>query len=249
MMNLIPMRFQEHEVHVVFDTHGNPWWLAHFACEVLGLGNVGMAIGRLDADEKKIINVDESRPGRKNTWHVNEAGLYHLILTSRKPEARAFRRWLTHEVLPELCKTGHYQLTQETFLANMERPTQVQQSKDIGALQSRFGGRGDCIRWYRKSLHGITGAYPKEWREMGRVNHLPGWVCRRGREVVCRLQPAGACATSLADDPVVHGIYETDAIEIGQESTALFQRILVAGATLAELLASPLEGAGDEFVG
>ncbi len=247
MMQVQTMRFQDHDVQWIRDTRGELWWPAASVCEALGLGNVGQALTRLDADEKKIINLDVLRPGPKGVWSVNESGLYHLILTSRKPEAKAFRRWLTHEVLPELRKTGRYQLTPDRFIANTERPTQLQNARDVGAVLSSFGGRGYCIAWYRKSAHEITGHFPKEWRLIGRTEGLPYKVSRRGREVVRTLQPAGACATSLADELVVRGVAETEAIAIGLQSTPLFQRIIDAGVTPAELHSSPLDGLGEHL--
>ena len=246
-LNLHPMQFKDQEVEVIIDTHGEPWWPAARVCELLGLGNIARTLARLDADEKKQIRLDASRPGPRAVWCINQYGIHHLLMTSRKPEARAFRRWVTHEVLPALHQFGRYEIPPDRFLANTERPTQVQNARAVGAIQSAFGGRGGCIRWYRRSLKQITGDFPKVWRERGREEQLPYQVCRRGREVVRHLQPAGACATSLADELVVRGVEESEAIDIGLQSTALFQRIIDAGVTPAELHSSPLDGLGEEL--
>lgn len=247
MINITSMRFQDHDVQMIRDPQGQCWWPAHILCDVLGIANVTAALSRLDQDEKRLITIDTVFRGPQKIWCINESGLYHLTLTSRKPQAKAFKRWVTHEVLPQLRRTGQYKITAERFLANTERPTQVQNSRDVGAVQSAFGGRGGCIRWYRNSLHQITGAYPKEWRERGRLAALPYHVRRRGREVTRRLAPAGACATSLADELVVRGVEESEAIAIGCDSTMLFQRILDAGVTPAELHSSPLDGLADDL--
>lgn len=88
---------------------GQPWFVAKDVCDILDLGNVSHAVSRLDDDEKGIISND-TPGGRQDMLHVSEAGLYALILSSKKPEARNFRRWVTHEVLPEIRKTGFYSL-------------------------------------------------------------------------------------------------------------------------------------------
>ena len=242
LLNVMTMQFQQHEVQVIIDTHGNRWWPASIPCELLGIENVAQAVGRLDDDEKRIISID-TLGGRQKTWCINEAGLYHLSLTSRKPEAKAFRRWLTHEVIPEIRRTGGYRgVPPDRFIPNTQRPTQVQNAKDVGALQSHFGGRSDCKRWFHLSLKEITGQSPKEWIAEGKRHQLRGEARRRGREVVRLLHPAGACAASLADELVVRGIEESEAIAIGQQSTELFQRMLNAGVVPAELHSSPLDG-------
>lgn len=77
-------------------------------CEVLGIGNVSDAIARLDDDEFDTIEVTDSIGRKQKTYVVNESGLYSLIMTSRKPEAKAFKKWVTSEVLPSIRKTGGY---------------------------------------------------------------------------------------------------------------------------------------------
>ena len=81
-----------------------PWFVAADVCKALDHTNVTMALDRLDDDERAKFNL--GRQGETNV--VNEPGLYTLILGSRKPEAKAFKRWITHEVLPALRKHGVY---------------------------------------------------------------------------------------------------------------------------------------------
>ena len=94
-----------------------PWFAAKDVCELLGLDNSRQAVSRLDDDEKGVINSD-TLGGKQELTFVNESGMYALIFQSRKPQARAFRRWVTGEVLPSLRKYGYYvapgaQLTDE----------------------------------------------------------------------------------------------------------------------------------------
>ena len=87
-----------------------PWFVAVDVCRALEIGNSSQAISRLDADEKMItlISNEGNKRGNPNMTVVNEPGLYTLILSSRKPEAKAFKRWITHDVIPTIRKTGCY---------------------------------------------------------------------------------------------------------------------------------------------
>lgn len=96
---------------------GEPWFVAVDVCMALGIGNVSMAISRLDDDEKNTVSLTEGIPGNPNKTIVNEPGLYALVLSSRKPEAKAFKRWITHEVIPSIRKHGVYIAGQEAMTA------------------------------------------------------------------------------------------------------------------------------------
>lgn len=86
------------------DENGEPWFVAKDVCDILEISNPSDALKRLDDDERSRFNL--GRQGETNI--VNEAGLYVLVLGSRKPEAHEFKRWVTHEVLPQIRKTGGY---------------------------------------------------------------------------------------------------------------------------------------------
>ncbi len=87
--------------------NGEPWFVAADVCKALEIGNSRMATDRLDTDEKGVISTD-TLGGKQNVTIVNEPGLYALVLGSRKPEAKAFKRWITHEVIPSIRKHGMY---------------------------------------------------------------------------------------------------------------------------------------------
>lgn len=95
-------------VRAIVDDAGDPWFVAADVCAALELGNVSAAISRLDDDEKGVISID-TLGGTQQVATVNESGLFSLILGSRKPEAKPFKRWVTAEVLPSIRKTGGYQ--------------------------------------------------------------------------------------------------------------------------------------------
>jgi prophage antirepressor-like protein len=101
---VFPMTNQETRI---VDLDGNPWFIRNDACVILGHANPAQVASRLDDDEKGVLTMD-TPGGRQEMAIVSEAGLYQLIMTSRKSEAKAFRRWVTHEVLPQIRKTGAY---------------------------------------------------------------------------------------------------------------------------------------------
>lgn len=100
--------FNSAPVRTLTDETGEPWFVAKDVCDVLELSNVSQALTRLDDDEKSYIILNDGTPGTPNKAIVSEAGLYALILASRKPKVREFKRWITHEVLPSIRKHGIY---------------------------------------------------------------------------------------------------------------------------------------------
>ena len=92
---------------------GEPWFVAADVCRALGIGNSSDAVKRLDDDEHALVSIEGLSRGNDKANIINEPGLYGLVLASRKPEAKAFKRWITHEVIPEIRKTGGYIAGQE----------------------------------------------------------------------------------------------------------------------------------------
>ena len=92
----------------VKEIDGEPWFVVKDVCGALGLENTTKAMSRLDRDEFTSSKVTDSSGREQESYLVNEPGLYSLVLSSRKPEAKAFKRWVTHEVLPTIHKTGGY---------------------------------------------------------------------------------------------------------------------------------------------
>ena len=108
MKNL--MKVFEHEkfgsVRTVYQNN-EPWFVAKDVCECLSISKYRNAISRLDEDEREPFEVD-TLGGKQEMTAINEYGLYSLVLSSRKPEAKEFKRWITHEVIPAIRKTGMY---------------------------------------------------------------------------------------------------------------------------------------------
>lgn len=97
--------------------NGEPWFVAVDVCSVLDLSNPTIAVSRLDEDERAKFNLGH----QGDATIVNEPGLYTLVLGSRKPEAKAFKRWITHEVIPAIRKHGVY-ITDEKLKLFAEHP-------------------------------------------------------------------------------------------------------------------------------
>lgn len=87
---------------------GEPWFIANDVCAVLDIANVGNALARLDVDDRSSIRLTDGTSGNPNRAIISEPGLYDLVIRSDKPEAKAFKRWITHDVLPAIRKTGSY---------------------------------------------------------------------------------------------------------------------------------------------
>jgi hypothetical protein len=106
MANLSVFDFNGNQVRIVMRGK-HPWFVAKDLCDVLDISNIRQNITKLDPDEKDVCSVD-TPGGNQDTTIVSESGMYAIVLTSRKPEAQAFRKWLTSEVLPEIRETGSY---------------------------------------------------------------------------------------------------------------------------------------------
>lgn len=114
--------------------NGEPWFVAADVCRILELSNPSVAIERLDEDERAKFNLGRQGEG----YAVNEPGLYSLVLGSRKPEAKAFKRWITHEVIPAIRKHGVY-ATPETVEKMLDDPDSM--IKILQALKSERQAR------------------------------------------------------------------------------------------------------------
>lgn len=91
---------------------GELWWVLKDVCGVLGISNHSNVMARLDDDEKALRLLEDPNGKAQQTSIINEPGLYNVILRSDKPEAKDFKRWVTHEVLPSIRRTGSYALPQ-----------------------------------------------------------------------------------------------------------------------------------------
>jgi len=175
MENLRVFSYQGSNVRTV-TINGQPWFVAKNVCDILELANVGQALSRLDDDERNTITLNDGTPGNPNVAIVNEPGLYSLILSSRKPEARNFKRWVTHEVLPQIRQTGAY-LPQSPTEALLQAVTILhQQEQRLTQLEAN-----------QEHIRETIAYQPDDWRrDMNRLfNRI---VERHGKEKFAALR-------------------------------------------------------------
>lgn len=116
MNNLIAFNNPDFGEVRTLNIDNEPWFVAADVCKALSIANSRDAVARLDDDEKGVALTD-TLGGVQNLTTVNEPGLYTLVLGSRKPEAKAFKRWITHDVIPSIRKNGGYIAGQEDMTA------------------------------------------------------------------------------------------------------------------------------------
>lgn len=112
------------KIRVVKGENGNPWFVAKDVCEALGLDNVSQAVSSLEDDEKAYVEaniINNDVQGGRHPLILSEPGLYSLVIRSTKQEAKMFKRWITHDVLPSIRKHGFYG-TPQTIEAMIEDP-------------------------------------------------------------------------------------------------------------------------------
>lgn len=143
MIDIVTFDFRDNHVRTA-GTSEAPLFCAADVCAALGIENASQACGKLDQDETELVYVGHSS-GRKHAVFVTESGLYSLILTSRKPESREFKRWVTSEVLPALRKTGQYSVkpmsqaeliaASANLLVSIER-SQAEHERRLAAIEA-----------------------------------------------------------------------------------------------------------------
>lgn len=193
--------FDGSEVRVVVGEDGEPWFVAADVCRALGHTNPSVAVSRLDEADRNTLNTGQAGPGNPNVNVISEAALYELIMTSRVEGARRFKRWVTHEVLPSIRKTGGY--GQQDALAALADPATLRLLLDgyaerVIALQAdvdaarpkvefydRIVDTGDTVgfREAAKLVRAATGANEHETRAL---MIRRGWIQRLDK----RLAPA-----------------------------------------------------------
>ncbi|MDA2805723.1 BRO-N domain-containing protein [Nocardiopsis suaedae] len=172
--------------HVLID--GAPWFVLADVCRALEIGNTSDAARSLDEDEKQQVNgnVDtiDVAPGGRHPWVVNESGLYSLILRSRKPEAKRFKKWVTSEVLPAIRRTGAYTRSKSTLELLRDQVdvaiAHEQRMNELETRQNTVEARVDAL----EEGHGWTSAL--------------GYAKRNGHSTeAAYLRRVGICASAL----------------------------------------------------
>lgn len=138
--------FRGASLRTLTDEEGEPWFVLKDCMSILDLGNPTETVKMFDDDEFSTTEVIDSIGRRQQAYIISEPGLYRLVMRSRKPEAKEFQRWVTHEVLPQIRKTGGYIPTSESdsdedIMARavlVAQKTIKQKNQQIAAQQSRI---------------------------------------------------------------------------------------------------------------
>jgi prophage antirepressor-like protein len=129
---ITPFLFGETTIRTI-TLDGTPWFVASDACAVLGLGNSSQAISTLADLDEKGVTISDTPGGQQKIAIVNEPGLYRLIFKSRKAVAKAFQRWVFHEVLPTIRRTGSYSPANLAYVSLVRETIALGVSPDVAA--------------------------------------------------------------------------------------------------------------------
>ena len=135
MNNLTIFQKEEFGEIRTIEVNNEPWFIASDVCRALEIVNTTDALKRLDDDEKSRFNLGLSGG---DTNCINEYGLYSLVLGSKKQEAKEFKRWITHEVIPQIRKNGSYNLPQSLPEALRLYADQVEKNEKLAAENAKL---------------------------------------------------------------------------------------------------------------
>ena len=242
MMNQIKI-FESPEfgrIRTVSDEKGEPWFIGKDVATVLGYSNVRDALCKhVDKEDKDVANCD-SLGGRQKTTIINESGLYSLILSSKLPRAREFKRWVTSEVLPQIRKTGGYiplaaEDDDKTILAKAVRilnRTLEQKDELLEAQRPKVEfadavTTGDgCILMSELAKLLTRNGYPTGRTRLFRWMRENGYIFKRSTEPIQKWVEAGLFATSVAVIKTHHGTEERVTTKVTGKGQEYFLSIL-----------------------
>ncbi len=135
-MNIQPFNFNGNNLSVIINEQNEPLFIAKEVCEILEISNPRDAVSRLDDDEK-LTSVIPTSGQKRNVNVITESGLYSLIMTSRKPEAKLFKKWVTSEVLPSIRKHGAYMTSSKLEEVLLNPDTLIQLATNLKTEQER----------------------------------------------------------------------------------------------------------------
>lgn len=209
-------------IRTVSDEKGEPWFIGKDVATVLGYSNVRDALCKhVDKEDKGVANCD-SLGGRQKTTIINESGLYSLILSSKLPRAREFKRWVTSEVLPQIRRTGGYiplaaEDDEKTILAKAVRilnRTLEQKDELLEAQRPKVEfadavTTGDgCILMSELAKLLTRNGYPTGRTRLFRWMRENGYIFKRSTEPIQKWVEQGLFATSVTVIKTHHGTEE-----------------------------------------
>jgi prophage antirepressor-like protein len=241
MTTTLDLRFEGQSVRMVKD--GKDWcWHLGDACAVLDIVNVTQAANRLNPNDLRDLCTTDVTGRQQKQRFITEAGLYDLILESRKPEAKKFRRWIVTEVLPTLRRTGKYTMSEPHEMhAYLDERTQKDLSIDANRHLYTTQGKEALIAYNASVLRDVTDKqlFPKEWKELGKDLKLPSKQRSSGLQVVRGIEPHSAAAVSFEKEWILRGHEQGKVRPHTLKAKDLFQGMIADGMRPVELERMP----------
>ena len=190
-MNNIQEFLYENSPIRMIESNGETWWVLKDICKLLSIENHKNITKRLEEDEVGTFELPhpQSKEKKLEMLCVNESGLYSVILRSDKPEAKAFRRWITHEVLPEIHRTGGYNAISAEIL---EDSSLTAASKTIFMYLCRCAkGKSEFVISRSKVLNDLkmgTDMYTNHLNKLKQSGYISSEPCRNEKGRICGIK-------------------------------------------------------------
>lgn len=173
-------QFNHADVRVLLDEHNDPWFVGKDVCDILGYSNTSKALADHVDSEDKLNNETLSSLGQRGGWLINESGLYSLVLSSKLPTAKAFKRWVTSEVLPTIRKHGAY-MSEQTIERTLTDPdylirlaTQLKKEKEARVKAEAQLEEAKPKLLFAECVQGSETSIPVS--EMAKILHTNGFT-------------------------------------------------------------------------
>ena len=190
-MNNVQEFLYENSPIRMIESNGETWWVLKDICKLLSIENHKNITKRLEEDEVGTFELPhpQSKEKKLEMLCVNESGLYSVILRSDKPEAKAFRRWITHEVLPEIHRTGEYNAISTEIL---EDSSLTAASKTIFLYLCRCAkGKSEFVISRSKVLNDLkmgTDMYTNHLNKIKQSGYISSEPCRNEKGRICGIK-------------------------------------------------------------
>ena len=190
-MNNVQEFLYENSPIRMIESNGETWWELKDICKLLSIENHKNITKRLEEDEVGTFELPhpQSKEKKLEMLCVNESGLYSVILRSDKPEAKAFRRWITHEILPEIHRTGEYNAISTEIL---EDSSLTAASKTIFLYLCRCAkGKSEFVISRSKVLNDLkmgTDMYTNHLNKIKQSGYISSEPCRNEKGRICGIK-------------------------------------------------------------
>lgn len=190
-MNNVQEFLYENSPIRMIESNGETWWVLKDICKLLSIENHKNITKRLEEDEVGTFELPhpQSKEKKLEMLCVNESGLYSVILRSDKPEAKAFRRWITHEILPEIHRTGEYNAISTEIL---EDSSLTAASKTIFLYLCRCAkGKSEFVISRSKVLNDLkmgTDMYTNHLNKLKQSGYISSEPCRNEKGRICGIK-------------------------------------------------------------